>query len=545
MVVASQVAESRHLEGFLAFWRARQIRRKEQILYLACLVTVCGIAAVFSMRESHAYTHDIFFFLDGAWRVLHGQRPHLDFYSPHGAFSYFIPALGLKISHYAVQGLAYGKAIFGLTIGLWTYALMRHRMHERVAILAGLSLCLLAIGPYPLGERYTDLSMAMSYNRWGYALLGLILLEVFQEAPEEGARRQAIIGGISSGCACALLLFLKLSYGLVALEFLTFSFFFWQQRRLRLAAYVAGLVAVSMVFCVYLRFSLGAMLADTQMGAHAKGQGLALGLLADRTYTSLGDLCKIAAFAFLGLLSELLPGEQVWRQRLRFCVLVGLVLAAGLFLLFTNYQQSGLPLNGILALVFVDRLLKLRAGRWDDWTPYRNLLAVALVVWGLFLAVPVACQDLTGVVYAAARNFRHSKYVAQRVNTPLMAGFTVYEGDFGQQEINRVNDGITLLRQSSRSGETVQALDFMNPFSYALERPPVKGGTTCLDPGGTFSDSYKPPAKRLFGNADILMVSRGQSSEEVECIRRNYSRDIEAGYRLVKQSAVWSLYRRR
>jgi hypothetical protein len=41
---------------------------------------------------------DVFIFIDGAYRLAHGQVPHLDFQTPLGALGFVLPYLGLAIS---------------------------------------------------------------------------------------------------------------------------------------------------------------------------------------------------------------------------------------------------------------------------------------------------------------------------------------------------------------------------------------------------------------------------------------------------------------
>ena len=76
----------------------------------------------------------------------------------------------------------------------------------------------------------------MLYNRYSYALLGLVVLECFQ--PGEGGW----LGGISTGLASAALLFLKPSYCLVALGFAACSMIMQHPRPQRLLGITIGLL---------------------------------------------------------------------------------------------------------------------------------------------------------------------------------------------------------------------------------------------------------------------------------------------------------------
>jgi hypothetical protein len=80
----------------------------------------------------------------------------------------------------------------------------------------------------------------MVYNRYGYALLGLVMLEAFQPAGGSKRTTEEWVGGISSGAATALALFLKASFSLVAFAFLAASFLFWRPARRRLLGWQSG-----------------------------------------------------------------------------------------------------------------------------------------------------------------------------------------------------------------------------------------------------------------------------------------------------------------
>ena len=59
------------------------------------------------------YGHDVFVTLENGWRVMNGQRPHLDFMSSWGVLWSLISALGLTISGHSVDGIGYGNAVGG------------------------------------------------------------------------------------------------------------------------------------------------------------------------------------------------------------------------------------------------------------------------------------------------------------------------------------------------------------------------------------------------------------------------------------------------
>src|ERR1035437_3488367 len=181
----------------------------------ALLVIILGICLRTGIVPMRSYVEDILFFADNAWRVLWGQRPHVDYSSGLGPVTYLLSGLGSKLAGGSLKGLGYGNAIAGIAIGVWAYVLLVRRVSGLVAVAGGAMLCLLALAPVQLGENFRLSTIAMSYNRQGYALLGLLIVESFplrHEEPERG-----LGGALSTGALCAILLFLKANYFLVGL----------------------------------------------------------------------------------------------------------------------------------------------------------------------------------------------------------------------------------------------------------------------------------------------------------------------------------------
>jgi hypothetical protein len=84
-----------------------------------------------------------------------------------------------------------------------------------------------------------------------------------------------------------------------------------------------------------------------------------------------------------------------------------------------------------------------------------------------------------------------------------------------------------------------------NPFSFALLRPPARGGAPNLSFQHTFSDEHKPDPEWLFGHADVVMLpKRLPPKRNRRGPSRNYEASLEAGFRLCAESDWWKLYKR-
>ena len=58
--------------------------RRPWIVLLVALAVICGVTAFIGIVPTRIYGHDVFVGLEGGWRVINGQRPHVDFVSAWG-----------------------------------------------------------------------------------------------------------------------------------------------------------------------------------------------------------------------------------------------------------------------------------------------------------------------------------------------------------------------------------------------------------------------------------------------------------------------------
>jgi hypothetical protein len=502
------------------------------------ILLICAVTAAIGAVHTRIFGHDIFIFFDAGWRVLNGQRPEIDFNPSMGPLLSFLAAAGLKLAHDSSNGIGYMSAMIGGVAGCWAYALSRRRIAAVPAMLAGVLIALIATGPFPIGFSPNLLSHAMIYNRYGYALLGLIVLECFQTG------RGTIAGGASTGVVSAALLFIKPSYALVALGFAACSLIV-QDRRLRRAAGIAiGLAAVGIAMMAYLRFDLAAFVGDLRMMSAARSSGLSLWNIRWSLFKGLGG------FLPLGLLALLVASVAA---SLRPLLLTALVWIGGALLLATNAQPGGFPLNAVLALLLVEQGRAYAGGVLSGLPGFPKPQAV-LVLLGLICYAPIAIGNASGLVYALADS-RTNPSVA-RFSEPTLAKLVLYDTPDGTDAdlrsngrvyVEYVNDGVALLERNSLPNETVFTLDMANPFPYALGRRPPGGGTPALSFNHTFNDQNKPTPEWLFGSADIVMVPKHPASSEPDAraLFRNYLPAVESRFRLCAESDWWKLYRRR
>src|ERR1700753_2422007 len=136
--------ESRHgvqlvEAGYAADWTRVSVflRRWSLYLYLTALLTLCALEVLLGALPTRIYAHDVFIFLDGAWRVAHGQVPTVDFYAGYGVLVWNPLRWGLALRHYRIEGMGAVRAIYTAFLGLWFLLLSRRSPSKLFAAVSG------------------------------------------------------------------------------------------------------------------------------------------------------------------------------------------------------------------------------------------------------------------------------------------------------------------------------------------------------------------------------------------------------------------------
>ena len=144
-----------------------------------------------------------------------------------------------------------------MTFTLWCFLLARGRFRPAATIaVCGMRIALLAGAPFEASSPFTQ-SAAMFYNRFGYALLALTILEGFQPG------KFAFAGGVSTGVAIGLLLFLKINFFGASIPLLLLSVCCAPRNGRRVAGVAIGFFLIASGFLIWLRFDVSAMVNDS------------------------------------------------------------------------------------------------------------------------------------------------------------------------------------------------------------------------------------------------------------------------------------------
>ena len=541
------------LSPLWTFWSGGWLRGYGWIAAVGAVLLTSALTAAASPIHARLYGHDIFFLLDNGWRALHGQRVHLDYSSAWGPLTFLLIAGGLAVSGASVAAVSYTNALVALATGLWSLWLAAARSRSVSVIAYPWFIALLVAAPFALGDPPLYTSHGMVYNRYGYALLAIIMIECFQPTAESQSSSRTLIEPVLTGCAASLLLFLKVTYFMVALLFVAASLLFWNRRKVRVAGFAMGFAALTLIFLAYLRFDVGAMVSDLRTAAAARSGSLG----SRHEFASLAEavrpavLLGILAFGCARISAASKNGAPRWQVG-RYCLTALAVVAADCMLGLTNAQLSTYPLAAIFALVL---MFSVEPALLSSAPPAsRNEAALLVAVAGL-LAGPFAFQQLAGLANGLVEARTNSNPAGVlRFESPRLRPLILYDVPAtdidhysnGREYVASVNDGMRLLAANTSPKDKVATLDMFNPFAYALDREPIRGGIAAAAYRYTLDDTHHPSPARFFGDAAVVMVPKYPASPPIffDGYQKIYQPAIEREFRLEAESARWKLYRR-
>jgi hypothetical protein len=534
--------------------RARARFSRVDACFLVILLTICGVTAFIGAVPTQVFGHDAFFLLDNGWRSVCGQRPQLDYFSPWGPVTFLIVGFGLKLAHYSADGIGYGTALVALVTGLWAYWLGRKRLAPVLRVLFGIAVTMLVAAPYSLGKSPLWSSHAMVYNRYGYALLALVLLECFGRVPRpepgDGAANRELLGGISTGVVVGILLFLKASYFAVALPIVAVSFLFRQANFRRTCGLALGCGVATCALLAYMRFDVLTMVNALRMAAGARSKRLYSNIFASILVDEVPAMLLAISMAIAArsrqrarsLLTRHLP-----------LILTLLVLAADTLLTFTNMQSNAAPLTGLLPILVAGFVLD------DGWQlPLGRARRVLprLAFWlasGCSLFVPPLASDVAGLWYGARQKAHPMQSrISVRFSEPRLASLILYNGSLdiaanGGGYTTYVNEGVALLRKHCTSQDRVLTMDMVNPFPYALGWRPPLGGAAAIAFDYTLSAENRPSFDQFFGDTTVVMVPKRPALGEdyLGPFNRLFMPEVLRRYILSAESDLFWLYTRK
>ena len=498
-------------------------------LLVLIVLAAAGLLVWMGATVVLGFPWDVPILLDGGWRILQGQVPHVDFYTPLGPVTPLIVAFGMWLGGPVVSGFAYADAVLLIIISLWAWAIGRPRLSAVLSLLFALYAGFMAAGTAGYGYGLKQLSYAALYNRYGVALTAVLFIECFGRSRQNSPARLCWEGA-STGIALGLLFFLKVNFFGIAVLAVMAGAILMTQSRYRWLGLCAGVGAVSLLMLAYLRFDIAAMLHDLRLAARVRSGGLVHeipGLMQDPAVFNSAFL-----MAILWCVNPLT--DNAYRRWLSAKTAQGLLvlflIGMQAFLSLTNSQPRLPTLFPVAALL----ILSNSSGR-----------SLATLLLGLYFVLSTLVPDIESLAYSAFLHVTQARELTadQKFDSTSLADMLV---PTEPEYVQMVNDGCEMLRRHSQPSERILALDFSNPFSFALRRSPPKGDALWWDAAITFNKNVYPDPEKSFRDAALVMVPKKPFAKKTALqLMEVYGDYVRTRYTAVTESPFWILYRRR
>ena len=320
------------------------------------------------------YPEDVFIYIDGAYRLAHGQVPHVDFQTPLGALGFVLQYLGLVISGDYGATMPTALAVMLLAVTPIAIYVLASRLHYHVALLVGFYVLLLIAAP--------------------------------------------LVTGHPPSAACWwFLIYTKITYGLVALSFLAAWFVLNRDGRVSVCIALGCVVVTGIIveaawhlhqgYVNDIAFALRAGQAFALRGGDAGYKGLLQPFVSGLRHI---DELSVAAVAVLTVL---------YFKKLTFhdALFVGFCTVAALYIFIQNSADRSLAGLVAVCAFAAERLQRAEAEGQQTALQFGRLAATAMLL--ILLAEPL--------VFRTAALWRHFKEaqraVANHELPAALAGF--------------------------------------------------------------------------------------------------------------------------
>lgn len=469
--------------------------------------------------------------LNGAYRVLQGQVPHVDFSVPTGSLILFQGVVALKLSPLMPAFYAFQLTIWLLLAPLvWRLALRQPGTALKALVIGAVGV--LALVPYVIVyEPIPEFNYNAVYNRAASAVVFLAF--VWAASPKRrGLEDILIVGGM-----VLLALMWKISHTVVLIGFLA---------SVSLVSGIARWVVARALLLV-----AGVLLAlDLASGGMIRGYVADVGvMLSINRGGAVGQMlflairCLLLVLPLLVLLVLLMPqGRRLtqmlrhpgaWLRAWRPALLVSVYAAA---LLASESQGEGnVAFFGLLALpVLLVRLPAKMKARSGHVALVVVLIAAYPMVEGslrrgvtlLLRQVPTyrvepALEPVIGRVLVSARNDETARaYAALWQSSPAtLEDYRQFQRDFSAgtnpleagQGLSWARGVVEMVEAAQRSGRLqpdtrVATIGFVEPFARALGVKSARGTKLWMDPGRTIGAVSLEAAQRYLADADVVFV---------------------------------------
>lgn len=520
------------------------------LLLIGIVATLSLILVNIGIPPINTFPTDVTILLDSGWRIINGQTPHLDYYSPLGIFNSLPIAFGMKIGSPSASAIAYGNVLLLVILTPWAWFIARSRISSFNAFLFALFMGLLLVTPRALSNPIQDTTYAMLYNRQGFVLLSMLLLGIFI-VPQTYVKthvkpKNMFLGGLSSGILLAFLFYCKINYFAIATCAILLHLIFFRFSKAWLIGLVTGALSISIV--MYLVFDLNSFsyLADISLAAQSQDKIQKLHNIKKAFMDNFYWLYLMFIVIVINSINQHKSSNEwsgFW-QKSKPQIIATFVALSGVLICGTNAQDTDIPLFFVAGLILLEHLrreFQLDNYLVNSFSGLKYFLTISIVT---LFCVTILFQDLASIASAATSNKLKFSPIAQsqQLESKTISDLLVVEESSDYPLM--INDGLNLLRPHISKDSRILALDFANPFTFALNLPPQDGDALWWHYHHTFDQKSFPEAERVFREVNLVIIPKqsDEGSSASKYLQEIYGDYLHQHFREQGNSQFWTLW---
>ena len=408
------------------------------------------------------------------------------------------------------------------------------RVRPIIALPFAAFLILLLVVPVNTGERITDLSFAMFYNRVGWATLAALL--VMHLRPANRRKRQGLLDALSAALLVLVMLYTKVSYGAVGVGFLALLLLDKEQRGWVIGAF--GIMAAAALVIEAFWGGTSAYIADIRLAGNVSGNVKGVRDLGVFLLRNLADLTLFLLIAGLALRRT---------RSLRDLLFYGFCIAAGVLLISQNFQSWGMITLHAGAVVGAETLVRGRRSQTTAARGWSIPQAAPLLVLALVLPASVQSAAALGLHTTLASLHAGEALGLPKLNEVRLAKLKA-GGDyaFNSGYLQTLREGARILAELQPEPSHVFVMDFVTPFSAGLGLKPPRGDTAWLHWGRTLDVAHHIAPDEIFRDVRLVMEpKRPAEGWTAGNLRQIYGSYLHAHFGLVRDTPEWRVYEAR
>jgi len=501
---------------------------------------------------------DVTIQLDGAWRVVNGQIPNVDFTPIIPPLTILLTAFGMKVAPPSASSIAYGNVLLFVILTPWAWVIARSRLSAANAFLFAVFMGVLLVAPRALGDNVDAISYAMLYNRQGWVLLSMLCVELFI-FNRKTTKSQEIWSGLSSSILLTLLLFSKLSFFCIGVAAVLIRSFFFRPSIKWFITLVSSFLLLVITMQAFLPLNLFSYISDTRLVGIVYGKNkLNGGTLPRVMIESWENIFVIIVLLFMLMLIHELDKNKEKNSKLTsiWLVITGVfVIGASVFLLLTANQHEDIPfflVAGLIYLEYFRQKFQFSDHSINSTTGISYLFSILFTI-PIFLGT-IFIKDIRSIAFSVKSHYSKlsSTSEVQKFKSKTLSDLIIPEeyflsnysglGPLTSEYPRQINDGLTLLGKHITSNSRIFALAYSNPFPFALELPPASGGVINFCLYMTFNAEYFPDAEKVFKGANMVMIpKKGGSMDTVIMMKNLYKDYLSKNFIEKDNSEFWTL----